>query len=191
MFGRHKDDWKNDPLKWHIQFIADLARLLKPDVYVELGVHRAELFNQVLPHAGRLIGVDIDPESGGSMRASQKTRFVCSSTAEFVRELRADPIPIDLLFIDADHSSTSVLQDFHDFFPFVRQRGIILLHDTHPGNSQLVEPGWCGDAYRAVEILQEERGGFEMMTIPVSPGLTMCRKRSVQLAWMEPEEGEA
>lgn len=191
MFGRRKDDWKNDPLKWHIQFIADLARLLKPEVYVELGVHRAELFNQVLPHAGRLIGVDIDLTSGDFMRTSERARFVCSTTGAFVEELRENPVLIDLLFIDADHCAESVLQDFRDYFPFVRQHGIILLHDTHPGNAQLIEPGWCGDAYKAIEVLQHESGGFEMMTIPVSPGLTLCRKRIAQLSWMESEGATA
>ena len=188
MFGSRRLDWKNDPLKWHISFIEELARHVRPEVYVELGVHRAELFNQVIPYAGRLVGVDVDPTSGGFMRKSDNTRFVCGTTEEFVQELRQAPLEIDMLFIDADHSCESVYKDFTDYFPFVKQQGLILLHDTHPGNAQLLEPGWCGDAYRAIERLQVDSRGFEMVTIPVSPGLTICRKRTVQLGWMEPRE---
>lgn len=188
VFGRRRLDWKNDPLKWHISFIEELARHVRPEVYVELGVHRAELFNQIIPYAGQLIGVDIDPTSGDYIRKSGNTRFVCGTTGDFVEELGQAHLEIDMLFIDADHSSESVFKDFMDYFPFVRQQGLILLHDTHPGNAQLVEPGWCGDAYRAIERLQVDSHGFEMVTIPVSPGLTICRKRTVQLGWMEPRE---
>mgnify|MGYP001795611338 CR=1 FL=1 len=102
-----------------------------------------------------------------------------------MEEFRASGLAIDMLFIDADHCRDSVLRDFRDYFPFVRPHGLILLHDTHPGDASLLDYGWCGDAYRAVEELQRELDGFEMMTIPVSPGLTLCRKRAAQLSWME------
>ncbi|WP_407313700.1 class I SAM-dependent methyltransferase [Desulfosporosinus sp. SB140] len=88
-----------------------------------------------------------------------------------------------MLFIDADHSKTAVLQDFKDFFPFVVPHGLILLHDTHPGNVQLIQPEWCGTAYLAIEELMKETRAYELMTIPVSPGLTICRKRQTQLSW--------
>lgn len=174
-----------DPLKWHVKFIADLAKLMRPGVYVELGVHQAELFNQVIPYAGQLVGVDIDQESADHIRKAPNARFVCGTTKAFIEELQESPLLIDMLFIDADHSSESVLKDFRDYFPYVRQHGLILLHDTHPGDASLLEPGWCGDAYRAIEQLQRDSDGFEMMTIPVSPGLTLCRKRTAQLSWME------
>ena len=176
-----------DPLAWHIEFMVALANVLRPSVYVELGVHRAELFNRIIPFAGQLIGVDTDPETAKSIQKAPNTRFVCGTTATFADELHEFPIAIDMLFIDADHRREAVLKDFHDYFPFVRPHGLLLLHDTHPGDSGLIDPGgaWCGDAYRAIEQLQSDSGGYEMMTIPVSPGLTLCRKRTSQLSWTE------
>lgn len=182
---RREPDDSRDPLRWHVDFIVALARLMRPDVYVELGVHRAELFNQVIPYAGELIGVDVDEKSAGYVRDAPNARFVCATTEAFANDLRESPIAIDMLFIDADHCRESVVRDFRDYLPFVRPHGLILLHDTHPGDASLLDKGWCSDAYLAIDELQRGAGDYEMMTIPISPGLTLCRKRTSQLSWAE------
>ena len=108
-----------------------------------------------------------------------------STTEAFASDLRESPIVIDMLFIDADHCKESVVRDFRDYLPFVRPHGLILVHDTHPGDASLLDPGWCGDAYLAIDELQRDARDYEMMTIPASPGLTLCRKRTSQLSWAE------
>lgn len=184
-------DWRTrretdrDPLKWHVRFIEELARAMRPTVYVELGVHRAELFNRVLPFADSLVGIDIDPQAEKYIKRSPRARFFLGTTDEFAATLESDPLVIDLLFIDADHSAAAVKKDFETFFPYVKPHGLILLHDTHPGNVELTAPGWCGDAYRTVPELQLQTDHYEMVTVPISPGLTICRKRDTQLAWEE------
>lgn len=173
-------------LDWHIEFIAGLARLMRPRVYVELGIYQAELFNRVAPHAGQAIGVDVDPACAHFVREAPNAHFVCGTTDSFADDSRKLGRQIDMLFIDADHCRESVLRDFRSYLPLVSPHGLILMHDTHPGDASLLDPGFCCDAYRAVEELQSNPVGYEMMTIPLSPGLTMCRKRTAQLAWMEP-----
>lgn len=173
------------PENWHESFIEHLASVLKPGVYVELGLYRCELFNHIVPHAQRLIGVDIDSKAGNWMVKSGKVKFVNSTTDNFAVELQAHPMLIDMLFIDADHSKGAVLRDFWNFFPFVSRHGLIILHDTHPKNIDYTQPGYCSDAYKAVEELSRHTDQFEIMTIPVHPGLTLCRKRTTQLSWME------
>lgn len=42
------------------------------------------------------------------------------------------PDPIDLLFIDADHSYQAVQRDWHDWVPKVRQGGFIAMHNSKP-----------------------------------------------------------
>ena len=37
----------------------------------------------------------------------------------------------DLLFIDGDHTFDGVKHDFEKFLPFVKDKGIILFHDSH------------------------------------------------------------
>jgi Glycosyltransferases involved in cell wall biogenesis len=172
-------------LNWHEDFIVHLVSLIRPKVYVELGLYQCTLFNRIIPFAEQLIGVDITPEAGNYMQSLAKTRFVNATTQEFARELEINPIKIDILFIDADHSKEAVLQDFQTFFPYVAQHGLILLHDTHPQDEEMMQPSWSGTACQAVEILARDTREYELMTIPVSPGLTICRKRQVQLAWQE------
>lgn len=171
-------------LNWHEDFIVHMTSIVRPKVYVELGLFHCALFNRIIPFAEQLIGVDINAEAGSYMQQSSKTRFFNGTTQEFAQEIENAPLQINMLFIDADHSKAAVLQDFKDFFPFVAPHGLILLHDTHPGNEQLIQPEWCGTAYQAVEELRES-GSYELMTIPISPGLTICRKRQVQLSWKE------
>lgn len=172
-------------LNWHEDFIVHLASLIRPKVYVELGLFQCALFNRIIPFAEQLIGVDITPESGNYMQSSPKTRFVNATTQEFARELEVYPLKIDMLFIDADHSKEAVLQDFQAFFPYVAPHGLILLHDTHPKDEEMMQPGLSGTACQTLEILARDTREYELMTIPVSPGLTICRKRQVQLSWQE------
>ena len=120
-----------------------------------------------------------------SRRLGASQVFFKGTTQEFSKEVEASPLQINMLFIDADHSKEAVIQDFKDFFPFVAPHGLILLHDTHPKNEEMMNPCLSGTACQAVEILSRDTGAYELMTIPVTPGLTICRKRQVQLSWME------
>lgn len=173
-------------LNWHEDFIVNLVSLIRPKVYVELGLYHCALFNRILPFADQLVGVDISTDAGNYMQNSPKTRFFNGTTQEYAKELAVNPLEIDMLFIDADHSKEAVLQDFKDFFLYVVPHGLILLHDTHPGNEQMIQPEWCGTAYLAIdELLREVGSSYELMTIPLSPGLTICRKRQLQLSWQE------
>ncbi|GIP15717.1 hypothetical protein J40TS1_13590 [Paenibacillus montaniterrae] len=170
---------------WHHGFILELARIVQPKVYVELGIYTCQLFNSMIPYAEQLVGVDIDSGAGSHMQDLPKTRFFHGTTQQFAEELQKQPLAIDLLFIDADHSKEAVLEDFRSFFPYVVPHGLILLHDTHPGSTGRMDPRLCGTAYQAIEELARETDAFEMMTIPVDPGLTLCRKRKQQLSWHE------
>ncbi len=183
LFGRAPQP---SPELWHLSFIECLARVVKPNLYVELGVHRCELFNRIIPYAQQLIGVDIDAQARHFLAKSDKVKFINSTTDEFAAALRAKPMSIDMLFIDADHSKEAVLKDFWNYFPFVSHHGLILMHDTHPKSIEFAQPGrYCCDAYKAVEELSINTDKFEMMTIPVHPGLTLCRKRTAQLSWLD------
>lgn len=172
-------------LDWHVSFIEHLAKVVRPKVYVELGLYQCELFNRIIPFAEKLIGVDISEDAGKYMNASAKSKFICASTNEFAKILLKQLLQIDLLFIDADHSKEAVSEDFRNLFPFVSPHGLILLHDTHPGDESLISPQYCGTAYAAITELSQNNSEYELVTIPVSPGLTICRKRTSQLNWKE------
>lgn len=171
--------------KWHQDFILHLASLFRPNVYVEVGIHHCGLFNRMIPYASRLIGVDANPDSAKYMKRCAKTEFVCATSSDYVGRLRQQPLLIDLLFIDADHSEAAVESDFKGVFNFVAPHGLILLHDTHPLDERATSQERCGDGYKAVARLSARTEQYEMMTLPKHPGLTLCRKRTQQLSWQE------
>ncbi|QGU00165.1 hypothetical protein SYNTR_1571 [Candidatus Syntrophocurvum alkaliphilum] len=178
---------KHNGLIWHEDFIVHLASIVRPKVYVELGLYKCALFNRIIPYADKLIGVDVNPDAQNYMQKSDKTYFFNTTTEDFAKQLENEPLQIDMLFIDANHAREAVLQDFRSYLPFVAPHGLILLHDVHPGQQYLIQPEWCGTAYLAAEELSKHRDEYEMMTIPVSPGLSICRKRKTQLSWKEEE----
>jgi hypothetical protein len=187
-------DHKNDPFidlsktrgesEWHHEFILHIASILRPKVYVELGLRKCPLFNRMIPFADKLIGVDIDQQAGLFMVSSQKAEFVCSPTLTFAASFKDRNMMIDLLFIDADHSEKAVWDDFNAYFPFVKEDGIIILHDSYPKNEEWTASHLCGDGYKAIHKLSERTSDYEMMTLPFHPGLTLCRKRKKQLPWI-------
>ncbi|TYR75829.1 class I SAM-dependent methyltransferase [Rossellomorea vietnamensis] len=170
---------------WHEDFILHLASVIRPKTYVELGLYRCELFNKMAEFSDQLVGVDINAGAGKYMLNSPKAQFFHGTTQEFAENLEANPLKIDMLFIDADHSKEAVLQDFRNFFPYVVPHGLILFHDSHPRDNRMIQPSLCGTAYQAIEELSKERELFEMVTLPISPGVTICRKRKKQLSWHE------
>ncbi len=170
---------------WHEDLIAFLGGLIRPKVYVELGLYHCDLFNRMIPYAEKLIGVDMNPAAGNFMQQSEKVHFFNGTTQEFAQELQKNPLQIDLLFIDADHAKEAVLQDFYDYFPFVAPHRLILFHDTHPRDNWMMQRALCDTAYQAIEELSKDTTEYELMTLPVNPGLTLCRKRKKQLSWHE------
>lgn len=171
------------PVNWHEDFITHLASVVQPKVYVELGLYHCELFNRIIPYSQKLIGVDTVYEFGNYMAKSSKAKFINQTTDDFAKLLKKKPIKIDMLFIDANHSKESVKKDFKNFFPYIVDNGLILLHDGYPENKKMTDPGYCGDGYKAIEELSKKTSNFEMCTIPMRPGLTICRKRKKQVKW--------
>lgn len=169
----------------HEAFICLLAKSVKPKVYVELGIYDCTLFNRMIPLVSeKLIGVDFVPEMGKHMKKHRKTEFFAGTTTDFAKELKKRGTVIDMLFIDADHSKEAVLEDFNNYFPMVKEDGIILLHDSYPKNKEFTQSGYCGDGYKAIFELSKKTDKYEMVTIPVHPGLVICRKRTKQMPWL-------
>jgi predicted O-methyltransferase YrrM len=66
--------------------------------------------------------------------------ITCDSTGDKIKEhLREQRI--DILFIDGDHSINKVFAEYEFYLPYMKDDGIIVLHDTtmHPGPLLLME----------------------------------------------------
>ncbi len=124
-------------------------RALKPDVCVEIGSARGKsacFIGLALREngLGRLYAIDPHCPTAWNDTASVETyetmrrnlrQLGLEPYVEIIRS-RSDAAtrewsePIDLLFIDGDHSYEAVRQDWLAFSPFVRPFGVVLFHDT-------------------------------------------------------------
>jgi predicted O-methyltransferase YrrM len=162
---------------WHIQFIVLIARILRPKVYVELGIYQGDLFNKLLPYCDKMYAVDINNYSSNYIKNSGKVEFFHGSSSSFIEVIQSNKVKIDLLFIDADHSMDAVLQDFYNYFPYVNKNGLILVHDSFPQSLEYTDEGYSGTCYKAIEIIKANLTvEYEILTIPFPPGITMIRK---------------
>jgi predicted O-methyltransferase YrrM len=86
--------------------------------------------------------------------------------------------PIDLLFIDGDHTLAGVQQDFELFAPWVKPSGIVALHDSgwefeRPWRSYK-EAEWYGVDMGVPKYLASLcRDGYQAVTFLPVPGLTL------------------
>ncbi len=146
--------WRlTDIRSWHghIPFAFFLVQAVKPEMFVELGVHKGDsycAFCQAVRDSSikcKCYGIDTwkgDRQSGlydeeiiRDLKQFHDTRFSDFSTlirSTFDDALfRFDDASIDILHIDGLHEYQAVKHDFESWLPKISHRGIILLHDTN------------------------------------------------------------
>jgi len=155
-------------------------------VYVELGTRRFEQINRIAPHVERAIGVDILDK--WNHLANKDIEIYNLSTNGFFMVWKTHfhtPL-IDSLFIDACHTFEQSMKDFKNFSPFVKDNGLIFLHDSCPPEEKYLNDSWCGGVWKVAEWIRNECNDcFEIVTIPGSFGVSIIRKASKQLLWRD------
>lgn len=159
----------------HSTFIAQLAEIYRPGVYVELGLYEGETLAKVVSHIRKGYGVDMKRNDHLDALSRNPKLTICYQTTDSFFETFTENI--DMAFIDADHSATSALRDFENVFKRLNPGGIVLLHDTDPESDHLIHPGYCGDSYKIVKIL-EANPALNVITFPISEaGLTLVTRK--------------
>jgi predicted O-methyltransferase YrrM len=150
---------------------------------LEIGIHKAGLFNKASRFTQESVGIDVDPTCRQSMKLRKQDRFICGDSASEMKKLILEDRKFDFIFIDGNHSKQAVMTDFSLAIELIRLDGIVMLHDTYPENEHATASDRCDDGYLAVEEASKLAEEWEMMTIPIHPGLTICRKRNRQVSW--------
>jgi len=170
------------PISWHVELISLFAAELNPGTYAEIGIYEGETFNRVkAPHK---IAVDIVESALGFIPQQEGVHKILGDARVFEEYLKMNQIQVDLLFIDADHAASSVVQDFSVCEKYMSDQGVILLHDTFPGTEAFSSPAFCGDAYKAIPILREKFPHWTFVTLPIHPGLTIATKIACLPTWV-------
>jgi predicted O-methyltransferase YrrM len=153
-------------------FLAEVEQL-RPRIVLEIGTATGGMFfllaRAAAPDA-HLLSLDLPGGLGGGGYAAWKTHvfrrmilpdqratFIrgdshAASSRETVREALGGA-PIDLLFIDGDHTYEGVRQDFAMYGPLVRAGGMIAFHDIQPNT----HPELCGVDRFWQEIKRQHR----------------------------------
>ena len=170
----------------HLHFAYDLVAVLKPRVFVELGVDRGESYFAFCQSAAenktgtRCFGVDTwrgDQHAGGydettfaQVSAHNRANYETFSTlirASFDAVLeKFEPESIGLLHLDGLHTETAVRHDADSWLPKVRPGGLVLLHDVNVRHRDF-------GVWKIWSELQE-RGRF--WTFDDGPGLGVWQK---------------
>lgn len=167
----------------HASFIENLASYIKPENYLELGVRCGKTFKKVAPLSLKATAVDITPPQ---FTVPDNSTYFESTTDNFFKSLSKEE-KYDLIFIDADHSHEQSLKDFLNSINFLIDDGFVIMHDTYPCDSKLLEPMYCNDCYKTpLYIKQNLIDKFEVITLPFNPGLTLIKKieRNKQLLFL-------
>ena len=111
-------------------------------------IHSVDLFNEIMPGQHTHYRYLRDPleyaqSAAASAQLSDHIKFYKMDSKEM--GMKAHEIldkPIDLLFIDGDHTIDGCLSDFMLFYPHVSVGGYIVLHDIYPETC-----GWDGPRF--------------------------------------------
>jgi len=160
--------------------VDEYKRSIKGDVrYLEYGVRSGENFAKISEKVSEAYGVDMVIQSGVDMfsRSNLNTQLYEMLTDEFRDRVLPYMDNMDVIFIDADHSSKSVISDFEGVILRVNVGGYIVMHDTYPCNEDYLHPGACHDCYKTPMYIKGKYGDkVEVLTLPLNPGVTIVRK---------------
>lgn len=126
----------------HKEFAIWLVETMKPETVVELGVdYGYSTFCFASPGIGTVYGIDWfngDHQTGYRNTYSDVMNNIELGgfdnieiiTGRFDEVAKTWNKPIDILHIDGFHMYDSVLNDYRTWTPFLRDGGVVLMHDT-------------------------------------------------------------
>lgn len=174
----------------HIEMIEYYVRLIKPNHFIELGVQFGEATKKIIPHVhGTYYAVDIERSSNIDYfeKIYNNFKFHTTTTDDFFKDLKEKGVNLglEMAFIDACHTHEATYRDFLNVKEHLVNDGIIFMHDMYPKDVESSHPGLSGDCYKTAEkIRREHNHEFEIITIPVEPGLSILRKVDRPLGWL-------
>lgn len=159
----------------HTEFLVYMAKWIKPISYLELGIWGGQNFYAVSKHCKLATGVDHVITNYREPK-SDNINLIEKTTDKYFEDLSADTY-FDMIFIDAWHSKESVIKDFTNASKHIMDDGFIFLHDSYPCDKSLTVATLCNDCWAAVLSMKNDFiDDFEIVTLPFSPGLTICKK---------------
>lgn len=164
----------------HYEALRSIGELLRPEVYLEIGVDAGGSLEAAWPGARR-IGIDPSPRLDPARHPGLEL-YRTTSDAFFASAERQVPgLAVDLAFIDGLHEARQLLRDFRETERRCRRGATIVLHDVLPLHPASADPVrrldfWVGDCWRVPCLLAELRPDLEIAIVRCAPsGLALIR----------------
>jgi Methyltransferase domain len=168
-------------------------------VYLEIGVSHGAAFRRITADEK----IAVDPAFKLSTRsrrlADAKARathyFETTSNAFFANETGfLEQHAIDVALIDGLHTYKQVVRDVENTLRYLRDDGVIVLHDCNPANASIACPAtsyadfraqhrrritlppWSGDVWKAVVHLRSTRHDLRIAVLKCDFGVGIVRK---------------
>ena len=148
--------------------IYNIIKSIGCESYLELGLYDGNTINKINTIVPHCVGVDIIP-------VNITGTFFLGTTDDF---FKINKETFDIIFIDANHSLKSAEKDFNNSLKILNKYGIIFIHDTDPISEKYTLQGYCGDSYKLIDMLNENKE-LNCITLPVlAAGLTIINRKS-------------
>ena len=164
-----KSTLKYKKTEHYYNIIKWIIKLTNCQSYLELGVEYGINISEVKDLVKTCVGVDIN-----SFDNSSDIEFYQMTTDNF---FSINKRYFDIIFIDANHNFEQVRKDFDNSIRILNKFGIIILHDTDPITSELLEENHCYDSYRIVDYISSKTT-LNIITFPIQEtGMTFVMRK--------------
>jgi predicted O-methyltransferase YrrM len=170
-----------------------LARSIKPEVCVEIGSARGNstcAIGMALKENGHGKLYAIDPHTTTAWNDSNSVQtfeilrnniaaLKLTEQVEIIRSFSSEAAstwtrPIDLLFIDGDHTYEGVKRDWDLFIPHVSPFGVVVFHDTI--GDLKPDPEWSRSDMGVPGFVDDlRRQGYQVVTIDQDCGISLVQ----------------
>ena len=131
-YQAHLRQWSD--IQGHLPRLFDLAQGAVLELGVRSGVSTSAFLAGVESHGGQVWSIDHNPDCAAVFKEHPLWHFVyADSEDKQVAYTAGIPCPLDLLFIDTEHTYEKTRRELLAWMPLVRSGGRILLHDTDDG----------------------------------------------------------
>lgn len=186
-----------------IKVVQQALKARKEPVYLEIGVSHGSAFRRITAD----VKIAVDPAfkiSARNYRRADATGrethyFEMTSDAFFAKQTDfLERHGVDVALIDGLHTYKQVLQDVGNVLPYLRDDGIIVMHDCNPKNGMVAFPAnsyeefraqnrlwdvlwatlpaWSGDVWKAIVHLRSIRDDLQIAVLKCDFGVGLIRK---------------
>lgn len=106
----------------------------KEVVILEIGVSQGgslQMWKEYFGERARIFGIDVDPRCKNLEEENIKIFIGSQSDRKFLREIKTQIPPIDILIDDGGHTMVQQIVSYEELFDSIKENGVYLCEDVH------------------------------------------------------------